>query len=166
MKLILTLILLLHFMQIFAQTKKETIDWINSKFPQNAIIYDEYFPGANFMKINQDGTFEIKALLYKKSAILYKAEIETTTIITGNLKNLTANSVSILKQNKLFFININCSNNNECINTFQTGRSGISYSKNGVTFGAFQLNEENISERLKKAFKHLISLCGGKKEVF
>jgi hypothetical protein len=48
----------------------------------------------------------------------------------------------------------------------QTGKAGITYDTDGVTFGAYSLNEADIAERLKKAFIHLIILCGGKKESF
>ncbi len=169
MKQILTLTFLAITHLMFGQTKKETVDWLNSKFPGNLYIYGTVFKETQVMKINTDGTFEIVANIHKQPIEGYPV-IETKTRISGNLKDFSLSSVKKEEADgapKLFFIALTCLNSKNCVTISQTGKPGPEYSKKGVAFGAFMKNEEeNISERLVKAFKHLITLSGGKKESF
>ncbi len=158
-------VLVLH-LNLAAQTKKETVDWINSKMPTNPIVYGEYFKSSQKMKINDDGSFEIINSDYELPIHIKNPKAETVTTLKGNFKDLTPTSVTVRIQKGLVFIDINCSNGKECIATSQTGKSGAIYDKKGITFGAFYASETNIAERLKKAFTRLIILCGGKKEAY
>lgn len=118
------------------------------------------------MKIFSDGTFEITHINYEVPFNPMKPEAMCTITAKGNFKNLSSSSVTWRKSNGLIFIDINCTDGSNCIKTSKTGTCGIELDTSGITFGAFDDAEENIGARLKKAFVHLINLCGGKKEPF
>jgi hypothetical protein len=149
-----------------AQTKKETIDWLNSKFPKNPIVYGDGFKFSQRMKIDPNGTFEITNESYETPINPLNPIVETTTILKGAFKDLNPASVVIHKQNGLYFIDINCFISKDCIHISQSGKGGIKFDKSGIIFGAYYSNESNIGERLKKAFTRLILLCGGKRELY
>jgi hypothetical protein len=149
-----------------AQTKKETVDWLNSKFNKNPIVYGDVFKFSQKMKINQDGTFEIISTDYEVPINPSNPEVASRTIIKGNFNNLSPSSITVRKSNGLLFIDIKCLGGNDCLSVSTKGDAGISYDKSGVAFGAYYDEEENIGNRLKKAFTRLIKLCGGKAEAF
>lgn len=149
----------------FTQTKQETIDWINSK-SKHQFVTGDVFKSSQKMKINSDGSFEIINTNYDVPFNPMKPEVLCTNTLKGNFKNLSSTSVTVRKAKGLVFIDINCSNGSNCIKTSKSGNCGIEYGTDGLVFGAFDGSEENIDARLKKAFIHLINLCGGKKEAF
>jgi hypothetical protein len=158
--------LLVQF-QSKAQTKKETIDWINSKFPQNPVVHGDFFKCAQRMKILPDGTFEITILDFELPFNPMKAEIQSTTVLRGNFKDLSPSSVTTRVTDDLLFVYIKCSGGKNCTTiTSQTGEKVGTIIRDGVLFGGFNMNENNLAERLKKAFTHLITLSGGKREAF
>lgn len=165
MKQLLTGMCLLLFLAGLAQNKKETIDWINSKIPKNPIIFGDVLKSSQKMKISPEGNFEIIIVDYELP-LSSNPKAETTTILKGSFKDFNPASITIRNKGGLIFLDLQCFNSKDCINISQTGKAGISYDKNGLSFGAFSNTEENISERLKKAFAKLITLCGGKKEAF
>lgn len=166
MKLTLTIILILISTISFGQTKKETIEWINSKVPENAFIFGKYFKQSRKLEIYPDGTFTLTVKYYESPLNEFKPKVETISIAKGNFKNFNPSSVQVSYEKSLIFISINCYNNTSCLTNSQSGRSGIDLSTTGITFGAFDNDEDDIADRLKKAFKHLITLSGGKKEAF
>jgi hypothetical protein len=149
----------------FTQTKQETIDWINSK-SKHQFVTGDVFKSSQKMKINSDGSFEVINTNYDVPFNPMKPEVLCTTTLKGNFKNLSPTSVTVRKEKGLVFIDIDCSDGSNCIKTSKSGSCGIEYGTNGIVFGAFDSSEENIDTRLKKAFIHLINLCGGKKEAF
>ena len=136
-----------------AQSKKETIDWLNSKFPINAYVVGDFMPSSRRMKINYDGTFEIKSIDYAPQRLLETPATLNTTIIKGNFKDFSPSSVSILDSKKgMFMIRMNCIKGS-CVFPKTTGEQGITYPTNCVFFGYFNIrDEDNIASRLKKAF--------------
>jgi hypothetical protein len=151
---------------LVAQTKQETIEWINSKIPANPIVYGDFFKASQKTRINQDGTFEIIITDYEVPINPSNPKAETITTLRGNFKDFNPSSVKTRKVNGLLFIDMYCFNGKKCISISQTGKEGIEYDKIALSIGAFSVNENNIEERLKKAFIKLITLSGGKKEVF
>jgi hypothetical protein len=149
----------------FTQTKQETINWINSK-SNNQFVTGDVFKTSQKMKINSDGSFEIISTDYEVPFNPMKPEVSCVTTLKGNFKNLTPNSVTVRKEKNLVFIDIKCADGSNCIKTSNSGNCGMGYVTTGIVFGAFDGSEENIDTRLKKAFIHLINLCGGKKEAF
>lgn len=148
------------------QSKTETIDWLNSKAPVNPILFGSIFKESQKFRINADGSFEITAIIYESPINPNQPKAETTTKLKGHFKDFNSNSIKIRTENKLIYVDIKCFNNKNCIQISQTGKSGIDYEKTGVTFGPYYNNEDNLPERLKKAFTQLIVICGGKKEAF
>lgn len=149
----------------FTQTKQETIKWLNSK-PKHQFVTGDVFKSSQKMKINSDGSFEIINTNYDVPFNPMKPEVLCTITLKGNFKNLSPTSVTFKKEKGLVFIEINCSNGSNCIKTSKSGNCGIECGTDGIVFGAFDGAEQNIDTRLKKAFIHLINLCGGKKEAF
>lgn len=166
MRSLFLFLLSLFSITVQSQTKQETIDWINSKIPQNPIVFGEIIKEANKMKILPDGTFEISTLYFEIPINPFNPKIETTITVRGNFKNLSPSSVTLIKKERYYFISINCNNNKECLEISRSGKEGIDHAKNGLSFGAFDAEETNIGGRLKKAFIHLINISGGKKETF
>jgi hypothetical protein len=166
MRLITVLICFIIACDCFSQTKQQTIDWINSKIPKDPIVYGDIFKTAQKMKIFSDGSFELIIVDFEIPVNPFNPKVETTNTVRGNFKNLSPSSVTLAKRDNYIFIDINCRNNMDCLTVTRTGREGIDYAKNKVGFGAFGTDESNIGERLKKAFLHLVTLSGGKKEVF
>lgn len=150
----------------FAQTKKETIDWINAKSPKNPVVFGGTFPSSQRLIVNQDGTFKITINDYEFPLDTQDPKIQTTTTLSGDFKDFNPSSVTIRRIENLIFIDIECYNSKNCITISQVGRKGITYDQNSISFGAYNSSEANIADRLKKAFKSLISLCGGKNEAY
>jgi hypothetical protein len=165
-KSILLAVTLFNALCTVAQTKQETVDWLNSKFNKNPIVYGEVFKASQKMKINPDGSFEIISTDYETPFNPSNPVAASITTLKGNFKTMSPSSVTARKSNGLLFIDIKCAGVSECIKVVGRGSSGVNYDKTGITFGAFYNDEENIASRLKKAFIRLITLCGGKKEAF
>lgn len=149
-----------------AQTKSETINWINSKAPNNPILFGTIIKESQKFKINSDASFQITAIIYELPIDPKTPKAETTTTLKGDFKNLNPSAVKIRKQGNLIFVDVKCNSNKGCLQVEQKGRSGVDYGNSGVAFGPYYDNEENLPERLKKAFTQLIILCGGKKESY
>lgn len=147
-----------------AQTKQETIDWLNSK-ANHQFVYGEIFKTSKKFKFNNDGSFEIISTNYEVPFNHFKPQAACVTTLKGHFKNLSPTSVRTRIVEGLIFVDIKCSNSSKCIQTTQAGDCGT-FDITGITFGAFDDIEENIEARLKKAFIHIINLYGGKKEVF
>lgn len=159
--------ILLSMQQIvYSQTKQETIDWINSKVPKDPVLYGDYLKFARKMKLNADGSFEVISSFYELPVDTRSPQAASVTTMKGNFKDLSPTSVTVKSGNGLVFVHIKCSGGGDCINTIKTGNSGVYEPKDLIVFGAFYDGEENMSARLKKAFVHLIELCGGRKEAF
>jgi hypothetical protein len=160
------LLILLLASTLNAQTKSETINWINSRAPTNPILFGSIFKESQKFRINSDGSFEITAIIYESPINPNQPKAETTTKLKGHFKDFNSNSIKVRTENKLIYVDIKCFNNSSCIQVSQTGKSGIDYENTGVTFGPYYNSEDNLPERLKKAFTQLIIHCGGKKEAF
>jgi hypothetical protein len=148
------------------QTKSETIDWINAKSPNNPILFGSIIKESQKFKINPDASFFVTAIIYELPIDPKSPKAETTTTLKGDFKNLNPSAVRIRKEGNLIFIDVKCNSNKGCLQVDQKGRSGVDYDNSGVAFGPYYDNEENLPERLKKAFTQLIILCGGKKEAY
>lgn len=79
----------------FGQTKKETIDWLNDKFASSPIVSDRVGSLTVFLKINQDGSFEITQRDYSPNVLLPNLEnYRFKSLFTGHFKNLGVNSIT------------------------------------------------------------------------
>jgi opacity protein-like surface antigen len=165
LKLTAAIAFLLMTISASAQTKQETIDWINSK-SNHQFVTGDVFKSSQKMKINSDGSFVITNTDYDVPFNPMKPQVLCSSTLRGNFKNLSPTSVSVRKEKGLIFIDINCSNGSNCIKAYKSGDCGIEYGTDGIVFGAFDGSEDNIAARLKKAFIHLINLCGGREEAF
>ena len=144
-----------------AQTKTETIKWLNSKMPTKATMFPDSFGNleGTSIKILSTGDFT-----RDRDTHLANGQILNMTW-KGNFKDLNPELIEITKVNSQFFIEISCSN---CIKAENktNGISELKYSVSKALFGPFLSSEANLDERLKKALKHLIVLFGGQKEPF
>jgi len=149
----------------YGQTKKETIDWLNSKFEMSPIVMSETEQYTRFLKIKQDGSFSIQSYNYSPRVLLPDLEnYRWKTLFTGHFKDLSFNSVKTTIRNGKVFFYASCSSG-KCIIQQNQGRDDFStYSAPEVLLGI--TSDTDLEERCKKAFVHLIKLCGGKKEAF
>lgn len=70
MKLKLLIILTIASFSAFGQTRKETIDWLNSKFESSPIIRNSIEQSTRFLKIEDTGNFSIQEFSYATNVAL------------------------------------------------------------------------------------------------
>lgn len=165
MKRQILLLLLVCNIASYGQTKKETIDWLNSKFETSPIVMSEVQQYTRFLKIKDDGSFSIQSYNYSPKTLLPDTQnYRWKTLFTGNFKDLSPNSVrtSTIKGNVFFYAT--CSSG-KCITQQDQGPDEFNtYTASEVLIGI--TSDASLEARCKKAFIHLITLCGGKKEPF
>lgn len=149
----------------YGQTKKETIDWLNSKFEGSPIIVTDIDQYTSFLKINQDGSFSIQSYNYSPSVFPPNSKnYRWKTLFTGHFKNLSPTSITTKVVDEKLFIYATCSNG-KCITQKNQGPNNFnSYQSSEVLLAI--TSDITLEARCKKAFIHLITLFGGKKEVF
>lgn len=154
--------LLFLTLNLAAQSKKETVEWLNNKFTLTTVYELSISKYATRITFKEDGSFVIKEEEYNvKSGNLFN-----TTFEYGNLKDFNPNSFRIYHYQDYFFIQAKCTNTQGCVT-----KSGRFPEDNrvaeGIGFGAIRTGAENdIENRMLKAIKHLTVLVGGKTEVF
>ena len=162
---ILLAILTIAFNICYGQTKKETIDWLNIKFQNSPIASNDNEQLIRFLKISQDGNFTIQSYTYYPEILLPDFKnYNRKVIVTGNFRDLSPNSVITKVIDGMVFFYASCSKAN-CITMRNQGPDSF----NAYTSSEVLLcitNESHLEARGKKAFMHLIMLCGGKKEPF
>ena len=170
---------------IMAQTKQETIDWLNDKFGNNQIhlCITKANSIKRVLKINSDGSFVITEYndWYPPNSV---RKISVSTF-SGNFKNLSPSSLDahtleskddpIFCSKKRTFISLNCkAGTNIKQIDYKEGtlpKDGqiehIASDLGGITIAIIpESGDQSLIDRGKKAFLHLIILCGGKKEAF
>lgn len=165
MKRQILLLLLICNLSVYGQTKKETIDWLNSKFETSPIMMSDFEQYTRFLKINQDGSFSIQSYNYSPKVLLPNSEnYRWKTLFSGNFKDLSPNSVRTTTIKGKIFFYATCSSG-KCITQQDQGPKEFnSYLSSEVLLGI--TSDTDLEARCKKAFIHLITLCGGKKEAF
>lgn len=159
-----TFIILIICNSVFGQTKQDTIDWLNDKFKDGPYMIGPLGREARFLKIFNDGSFEIKCESWNKNASIVSSP-NYTYKIKGNFKDLSTNGVvtRITNQNQLL-IQVNCAKG-ECLT--QINDDGTVYKSDRTLIGVTDISfDKTMEKRGKSAFIHLITLCGGKKEAF
>jgi hypothetical protein len=150
---------------LFGQTKKETIDWLNLKLEGCPTISMSYCKNKRYLKIEYDGTFSIESYdfsIYEQ--YLNSNNYKSKVVFSGNFKELSPNSVrtKIIQDN--LFIYATCSNG-KCVTQTNLGPDEYYSIKSAEVLLGVTSNVE-LEFRCKKAFIHLINLCGGKNEPF
>ena len=184
-KYFLALTFLVLASNINAQTKKETIDWLNSKFGgnQSSIYESDVISFARFLKIKDDGTFIITQ--YETWHNDNGSISNYLTTMSGDFKNLSPNSFRTSKIENRGKHSLSSTNNTFLFLTCSPGsyikqidyKEGTKPSDGQVSMASASMTDVTIAiipesadqsliERSKKAFLHLIELCGGKKEAF
>lgn len=162
--LLLSIGSLLAAASLLAQSKQETINWIASKFLKDPYVTGEFFKSSQKLQIHSDGSFVAVNTSYEAPLDPFNPEIHTIMTLTSNFKNFNPATVAIRYEKNLVFVVLYCTG--KCISVTKTCRDGCDHLKNVINIGAFDNGEENIGPRLKKAFVRLITLCGGKNEVY
>ncbi len=145
-----------------AQSKKETVEWLNNKFTLSAVYELQIFKYQSTITFKEDGSFAIKTEELSKK----DNHLVNTTYEYGNLKDFNPNSVKIYKFGEFFFIQAKCTNTKGCVRK-SGGYPEDNRIAEGVGFGAIRTEaDNNIENRMLKAIKHLIVLVGGKTEAF
>lgn len=161
----LLLLILLFSFSAFGQTKKETIDWLNSKFESSPIASSEFEQYTRFLKINNDGSFSIQNYNYSPKVLLPNLEnYRWKSLFTGHFKNLSPNSIRTEKIKGNLYIYATCSSG-KCITQQNQGPDNFNSYTTSEVLLAFT-SDTSLEARVKKAFTHLIKLCGGKSEAF
>jgi hypothetical protein len=159
-KILLTLFVTIICSNITAQTKQETIQWLNDKLQSSPIRLQGNMQTVMFFTANNDGTFTTKL---REEAKLMNYISETS--FKGNLSMLSPNSVVIKQFGDKYYIKANC-RSGKCISQNSQYSDGhtTAFKSNDITF--CMLEDSSLAERTKKALIHLIKLYGGKKEAF
>lgn len=169
MKSLFFIFLLINCIHAIGQTKQETIDWLNNKFNSSPFLERKLSDGrlveteTRHLKINNDGSFEIycKTWLSKSSVI---GNPDYTFTVRGNFKDLSPNSVATRVTGTNLFIDVSCSSG-DCLK--QRNDDNKVYMVSQTLIGLKDItSDRSLIERCKKAFIHLIKLCGGKNEIF
>ncbi len=149
----------------YGQTKKETIDWLNSKFEYSPIVVSEIEKYTMEFRISQDGSFSIQYYNYSPKVFLPDTDnYRRKVMFTGHFKDLSPNSIRTSKKDGKIFFYASCTNS-RCITQQNQGPNDFSvYYAREVELAV--TSDVGLEERCKKAFQHLIKLCGGKNEVF
>jgi hypothetical protein len=166
MRLLLFTILISYGAAATAQTKEETIDWLNSKLPKDPYVAGDIFKSYQTMKIHADGSFTVVLKNFAVGKPPSKSSIESIYLFTGHFRDLSPTSIKIRKDGNVYFLDLTCQGSKECIKITKIKKGPGFILPTGISFGAFPEFEENILQRLKKAFTRLIILCGGKEETF
>lgn len=168
-KHVLLLLLPLVFMigESAAQTRAETVNWINLKYRNSGLIKDPVNDQQSFLRINRDGSFEIKANLYEPGAIITYKNLRNAYVIRGHFRDLNPESVRYAVEGDRLILYAQCGNNSQCIRQVETkkDKSADSTLANSVMFGPILINkEQGLPAEAVKAFRRLITLDGGKKD--
>ena len=117
-----------------------------------------------FLKINQDGSFTIQEYNYSPKILLPDLQnYRWKTLFTGHFKDLSPNSMGTKTINGKVFFRASCSSG-KCITQQDQGVDYKTFTNSEITLGI--TSDISLEARCKKAFIHLINLCGGKKEAF
>jgi len=185
MKIVTVLFCLFLSLNSFGQTKQETIDWLNDKFggSQTSIYTSDVISYARILKIKDDGSFLITQFetWHNNNGTVSNY----TSTFSGQFKNLTSNSFRFKKYENKGKVSFSSTSNTFLYLTCKSGifikqidyKEGTKPDQNQIENISSNVNEicigiipssadQSLIERSKKAFIHLITLCGGKKEAF
>jgi hypothetical protein len=165
MKKFILIILLLSRLVVNSQSKKETIDWLNSKFDNSPFADNDIEIFTRFLKIKDDGTFTVQGYSYSIKTVLPNSEnYSRKYIFKGHFKDLGLNSIrtEVIKGNLYIFASCR---SGKCITQQNEGPYNTNSYLNNEVLLAITSNL-SLEIRCKKAFIHLIKLCGGKSEAF
>jgi hypothetical protein len=148
-----------------AQSKDETIRWLNDKFNNSYLVDGEggLWRSAREFKYLSLGYLTMTCYDYKKD-ILFPSDKNYTSVkyYSVFLSNLSPNSVRVVKSGDFLLFLADCTKG-DCIEVL--GGTLIGVKTKTIVLGVTR-NEQNLEERVKKALIHLITLCGGKNETF
>lgn len=136
----------------YAQTKEETIGWLKEKLGSYMYLDDAEFQNqkVNDLKITSFNECEFTLTFELKTVNTGEVELmKTVAPCNGILINLSSGNI-YYKNSVAKWID----------------SSGGLLFRWQLPFVKIGLNEENIIERIKKAFDHLATFCPKKKETF
>ena len=158
---ILSTLLLLMVISISAQSKSETIDWLNNKLSSSPIGLEGSMETTFFAKYNTDGSFE--NTLSEESKLINYLSISK---FSGNLSKLDPQSIRIIKSNDgNYFLQATCTKG-KCITQNSKYENGKTAQYNSSIVSLAYVSDTELAVRCRTAFIHLIHLQGGKKELF
>jgi len=159
---------------IFAEpSKTETISFIKQKLYKYGKII-EYTNG-----IKQSTTTPVDISINSNCQFIYPTYTEHTGAGTSkglafNYKHTMTVSLTKLNPSKMdtsvsdlgtIRLNFQCREDKECIDTKNPKKGGGHY-KEARVWDSIDIKSKEQSDKLVKAFSHLIQLCGGKDELF
>jgi hypothetical protein len=160
-RILFTAVLIMYTSFFTAQSKQETIDWLNTKLEFSPISISGSLESTFYTKINSKGVFSNTSISESKLT-----GYKSVSIFSGHLSSLSPSSIMIKKNNNnQYYISASCSSG-KCITQKSSYEDGTNanYELNTVTLCL--VNNYELAERCKKAFTHLINIFGGKKEAF
>lgn len=172
MKISFLIISILINILVYSQTKQETINWLNEKLGANQTLFENIGQAVRTLKINKDGSFVV-------TQISFIGRDKWYSTFTGNFKDFLLPSIVSTRstKEKTSF----ASADNTFITIYTKGKKikQTDYEKNkeisdsniksiyfhdAVCIAVIPMPDKQLLvERCKKAFKRLISLCGGDK---
>jgi hypothetical protein len=164
--MLLLTILSCFFTFVFGQSKTETIEGLNVKLKDKPVDKDNLGPTIRYLSIYTNGSFIVTQKRAAPTLIPDFDHQEQITRFRGNLKDLDPKTVRIVKSSTtrdLYYVQANCTKGS-CIT--QSNEYGV-VNSSAVTFAYIDvITEPGIDVKMAKAFKHLISLYGGKGDLF
>jgi hypothetical protein len=162
-KLFTLLLFSLFIIDATAQTKKETINYLNTVFKRSAVIVKTFETETRFFKIMPEGNFEIKCFNYKPTSAPKPEDLQYTYAISGDLKDISPFSISTSNNNGLVYFYATCSNGKFIYQQNDDKRGNAKFPLPGVLLGVVSaLPDPLVEANCKKALTRLILLCGGK----
>ena len=149
---------------ISAQSRAETVTWINLRFRNSGLIKDSSTGQTTTLRINRDGSFELKNNVYRPGDMAIARNLQSAATITGSFKEMDPNTVSYTLLDNQLFIYANCLLGKNCIRQIETrkDKSVDSVQNISVMFGPVVVdNEPGMAIEAVKAFRRLISLDSG-----
>ena len=163
--LLLSFITLSLFSQSNNATVDETVEWIRTKITGSYLLESR----TDSVKINHTkDTLKI----YRTQDSLFKGDVMLWSIDIIPLKTLNPDKVTYYAIGNTCYIQLYTTMDKNVIKDVifnPVKETGYSLLRNNVIINvptSIVTSNENIGERLKTAFEHLIKICGGKPEKF
>jgi hypothetical protein len=150
-------------MELAAQTKKETINYLNTVFKKSQVIVKTLETDTRILRIMPDGNFEIKCSTYKPTSAPKPEDLQSTHVVSGNMKDLSPFSISSSNNNGLVYIYATCSNGKFIYQQNDDKGGNSRFPLPAVLLGVISPGADlTLEANCKKALTRLILLCGGK----
>ena len=155
MKKLLTLIILTVTLSVYGQTKKETQDWISEKLELNAYSDDiELF-------YYYTTTFSDKEIIIEDKLVSNIMNFKSTIVSTYSIPIASMNKIHFKQQQVNVWLYLSIKGNQKLIKKTDVNGNKTEYVSSIPLLLSNSINENDMKNRMSKAFIQLIKLYGG-----